>query len=526
MYEKILIVDDEPEILDTLETILKMEDYQVCRAESGQDAIQLFQTEGFDLVITDNSMPVMSGIEVIQRIKKLDATVEVIVLTGHATMENAVQALKEGGAFNYLTKPIGSIDDFLVIIRRALEKRQLRLENNTLIQELKQEVKDRKIVERQLLRSKRTFQSVFDGMGEPLMLLAHDMSVKVINKAARDYSNAHHYKDVLGKPCYQVFAGKSAPCRDCNFHVSMLSGKTMIFERKGLKNPEVTEEVVIYPLRDRSGGRNDAIVRIRDITSKKRVEERLMRADRLASLGQLSGGIAHEIRNPLASIKLFKDILYDQEKFHRTVQEIEILDEIEDSINRIDGIIKRVLDFAKSKSASLVDIGINELIRESARLWSPNLRKFHVALKLELEHHLPMVHGDMIGLQQVIYNLVLNAIEAMGRGGSLSIKTTKGLSTHSARQKAVFIEVNDTGPGISRKHWDSIFNPFFTTKSTGTGLGLSISHQIIKHHSGNFSFESQPEKGTTFRIELPAQALDHTVIEAQPGTENRFAEAV
>jgi signal transduction histidine kinase len=228
-----------------------------------------------------------------------------------------------------------------------------------------------------------------------------------------------------------------------------------------------------------------------------------MRADRLASLGQLSGGIAHEIRNPLASINLFTDILSNAEKYDRSNQENELFDEIKDNIRRVEKIIKRVLDFAKPPVATSDDIDLNELTQESVKFWSSKLRKSDIRLKFELEDDLPAVQGDVIGLQQVINNIVLNAIEAMGEGGDISIRTSQAESSMLASQDAVYLKVSDTGPGIPKDQQEDIFNPFFTTKPTGTGLGLSISHQIIKRQGGIFSLESNPQAGTTFIVELP-----------------------
>ena len=234
------------------------------------------------------------------------------------------------------------------------------------------------------------------------------------------------------------------------------------------------------------------------------VEQELVRSARLAAVGRLSAGLAHEIRNPLASINLFTDILCDEDKYDRTDQENELFVEIKDNINRVDKIIKRVLSFAKPPVATSDDIDLNELTQEIIKFWSSKLRKLNIVLNLELKDDLPAVQGDVISLQQVINNVVLNAIEAMGEGGDIRIRTLQAPSSMREDQDAVYLKVSDTGPGIPKHQQEDIFNPFFTTKPTGTGLGLSISHQIIKRHGGSFSLESILETGTTFIIELPA----------------------
>ncbi len=503
MSDKILIIDDDPEVLGMLELILTRENYDVLRAESGEEAISLFQSHPIDLVITDMNMPGMSGLEVLKAIKQFDEEMEVIVLTGNATFENAVQALKEDGAFNYLTKPLDNIDDLLFSAKRAIEKRKLSSENKTLIEKLKNEVEVRKTVERMLVQSKTNLQSVFDGISEPLLMVDRNMSIKVLNEAAKNYTQLSRYQDILEKPCYGVLAGKSAVCNNCKLPMAISSRNPATFERKGLRDPGRIEEVVIYPIHSKIESEGSAIIRISDITEERKIEEQLMRADRLASLGQLSGGIAHEIRNPLASINLFTDILFDQNKYDRTEQETELFIEIKDNINRVDKIIKRVLNFAKPPVATSDDIDLNELTQEIVKFWSSKLRKLDIRLSLELKEALPAVKGDVIGLQQVINNVVLNAIEAMGEDGDIRIRTSHAPSSMRDNQDAVYLEVSDTGPGIAEHHQEDIFNPFFTTKPTGTGLGLSISHQIIKRQGGTFTLESTADAGTKFIIELP-----------------------
>lgn len=522
MNDKILIIDDDNEILNMLDAILSKEDYDVCKAEGGAEAIRLFQSNFFDLVITDLNMPGMGGLEVLSAIKHLDANMEVIVLTGNASFENAVQAMKEDGAFNYLTKPLDEIEDLLITVKRAIEKRRLKLENRSLIKGLESEVEERRKIQEQLLQSKTNLQSVFDGILEPLIMLDRKMRIKVLNKAARNYSQAATYQDVLGQPCYAIFAGKSAPCDDCRFRQAISCSGPVTFERKGLKDPSRIEEVVIYPVQNKDTDKANAILRISDITEQRKIEAQLIRADRLSSLGQLSGGIAHEIRNPLASIHLFTDILCDPNKFDRSDQEIEIFDDIRENIGRIDKIIKRVLNFAKPPVISSDEIDMNDLTRENIKFWSSRLRKSKIHLDLNLEKGLPFVQGDVIGLQQVINNMILNAIEAIEEGGEITVSTSTGSSTLDGRLKSVFLKVSDTGPGIQPHHRENVFNPFFTTKATGTGLGLSISHQIIKRQGGAFSFENNPDVGTTFTIELPLTSnrengpADDPVVDCRP----------
>ena len=241
----------------------------------------------------------------------------------------------------------------------------------------------------------------------------------------------------------------------------------------------------------------------RDITESRNMEKQLTRADRLSSMGVLAGGIAHEIRNPLHAMSLFLDVLTDEEKFSRTSQELDVFQEIKINIKRIDGIIRRVLDFSRQSASTSQKIEVGVLIEESLELWQSKMTKSGIKLGLSVEENLPEVLGDPIEIQQVLTNLVQNAVEAMEQNGALGIVAENGTLSFDKKRPAVIIKVQDSGPGIPLDQQKNIFNPFFTTKYTGTGLGLALSHRIISRHGGLISFESIPDEGTTFTVELP-----------------------
>lgn len=363
------------------------------------------------------------------------------------------------------------------------------------------DITKKKRVEKALKKSEHLLQTVFDGISDPLIMVAKDMKIIMLNKAARSYYGVE-LKDALNSSCYAILKDSYSPCEKCRMASVISNNKGVIFERKGCINPERDEQVFTYPVVESSVA-TGTIIRISDITEKKQSQVLLARADRLSSLGQLSGGIAHEIRNPLGGIKLFLDVLNDEDTYKRTKTEIEIFDEINTNINKINGIIKRVLAFARPGETQLQNMDMNEVINESLKLFTSKLRKAKITPKLSLDKSISIVKGDFIGLQQVITNLILNAIQAMDNGGTLSIKTFKDKSSFHKGRRIIVIEIKDTGKGIKKKEQANIFNPFFTTKPTGTGLGLAISHQIMERHGGTLSFKSKPGEGATFFIELP-----------------------
>lgn len=381
-------------------------------------------------------------------------------------------------------------------------------DGSSLILEVGIDVTELKQAQEEICRANTMLQMVFDGISDPLLMIDKYSAVRMLNEAACRYFRISRREDAMGKTCYELAQGRCEPCAPCAVNSTIPAGNQMTFERKGIFDPERIEQITVYPVEVVSSGLSGVIMHIGDITESKNMEKHLTRADRLSSLGQLSGGIAHEIRNPLAGINLFIDVLSDEEKFPRTAQELNILDEIKVNIKKIDGIIKRVLDFSKqSETTTLSKVKVNALLDDSLKLWQSRMVKDGIHLKRLIEERLAEVLGDPIEIQQVLTNLIQNAIEAMEKGGALIIRVNNGLLSFDRKRPAVIIKVQDSGPGIPAELQKSIFNPFFTTKHAGTGLGLAISHRIVSRHGGLISFESGPEGGTTFTVELPAASM-------------------
>ncbi len=232
----------------------------------------------------------------------------------------------------------------------------------------------------------------------------------------------------------------------------------------------------------------------------KQRQEQLIRSEKMAALGQLSAGIAHEIRNPLTSIKIFiqsleKEIDLDEnqeEDFRIILKEID----------RINENITRFLNFARPEEPLFQTINISALIKNTVNLLTAKLKNSNIRLDINLPDEHPPVEGDPKQLSQVFLNLFLNAVEAMPQGGTLTIRSdVKG--TLDDRKEFLELMIKDTGHGIPEKDRPYLFDPFFTTKAGGTGLGLSIVYSIIQKHNGRIEVESELDKGTVFILSLP-----------------------
>lgn len=237
-----------------------------------------------------------------------------------------------------------------------------------------------------------------------------------------------------------------------------------------------------------------ALLVFSDMTLLRKMEERIRRTDRLSSIGTLSAGMAHEIRNPLVTIKTFTELLpaqYGNREFRET-----FFDLVDQEVQRIDAIVNRLLNFARPAKASLMPVYLHDIIENSVRLVEQQLLKSRIHLEKELKASRHLVLADAEQINQTLVNFFLNAIQAMEPGGTLRVETVQG-------ESVVCINVRDTGCGLTEDQKKHIFDPFFTTKESGVGLGLSVSHGIIQEHQGSIHVESEPGKGTEFHVELP-----------------------
>jgi len=225
--------------------------------------------------------------------------------------------------------------------------------------------------------------------------------------------------------------------------------------------------------------------------------EQLKKADRLAALGQLSAGIAHEIRNPLGSIKGSFEIL--ESEIRPGSEKYEFVKIIKEEIARINSIVESFLQFSRPPKPKLQPTSINDLVETTLTLFKKRAQECKIEIRKQLDPDLPMINFDRDQIRQVLLNIVLNSSDSMPDGGVLEIRT--GIGNHNRR---ISVDISDSGAGISDEDLDRIFDPFFTTKAHGTGLGLSISYQLIQNHGGTITAYKNKDGGLTFHVELPS----------------------
>jgi two-component system nitrogen regulation sensor histidine kinase GlnL len=266
--------------------------------------------------------------------------------------------------------------------------------------------------------------------------------------------------------------------------------------------------LVTTVLQEPAGAPQGVILTIRDQSSVKDLKERMRRADRLAAIGQIAAGIAHEIKNPLVGIKGAAQLMRTEIAPASGVGLKEYLDVIVKEADRLNRVLEGILDFTRLKAREFKAFNVHEVLDRAVLLNEELARQNGVVLAREYDPSLPEVIGNQDQLMQVFLNIVRNAIEAMAAGGKLTVVTRMSdqftsVQADGKKHRLMMAKVSDTGAGIKAEDLQNIFAPFFTTKDRGVGLGLALSYQIVQEHLGTMRVESEEGVGTTFSVYLP-----------------------
>ncbi len=349
-------------------------------------------------------------------------------------------------------------------------------------------------------RGKREWEQTFDAISDGIFISS---AARVVLRANQAFAAKFglHPRDVIGKKCHEVFWESGAPCDSCLLRtwdpdaeidpgpnsVEMVMGST-------------TSQITAYPVLDSLGDLSAVVHIVKDITEQKRMQELIIRSEKLRAIGEMASGVAHDFNNLLSSIVGWSDIMLRTDLTPR-------LQECATAIHQaaIDGTetVKRIQEYTRiRRDTEFSNVDINDVVRGAVELarprWKDGPEKAGIAINLTTHlSPLPLVRGNPSDLREVILNIILNAVDAMPAGGEIRVRTgeTGG---------AVFVSIADSGSGMSEEVQKEIFDPFFTTKgSSGSGLGLSIGYGIISRHGGEITVESSPGRGSTFTVTLP-----------------------
>ncbi len=480
---KILVVDDELRICDSLKVLLSDESYEVHTSNKGEDAMKCLSENAFDLVLLDIVMPDMDGRRVLDYINSRCPETLTILMTGHASIESAVAALRSG-VYDYLRKPFEH-EELLKTVRNALDQKKSDGERK---------------------RAEEDWRNTFDAVTDMVMLLDSEHRIIRVNKATAEALNTTKER-LEGKKCYEVMHGLSHPIEQCPLVVTM---KTLKPHTRELSIPESGIFICsTSPILDHEGKLTGYTHTLKDITQSKRLEAQLQQAQRMESIGTLAGGIAHDFNNLLMGILGHTSLmLLDIDSSHPHHEKLKV---IEKQVQSGVKLTRQLLGYARQGRYEAKPINLNQLVRETSETFGRTRKE--ITIQQEFSEDLYAIEADQGQIEQVLLNLYVNAADAMPRGGNLILKTVH--ATHEDIKDKVYdpqpgkyalLTVTDTGTGMDKKTLKRIFEPFFTTKEMGrgTGLGLASVYGIIKGHDGYITVASKKGRGTTFSIYLPA----------------------
>jgi len=349
-------------------------------------------------------------------------------------------------------------------------------------------------LEKKIRESKRNLEAIFDGIQNRLSIQTPDYQVFRVNRAVIEKYHAT-YQELIGRKCYEAYYRRSLPCEKCPVAVT-IETKQPTSSIMRISEEETTLRISSYPILDEKGHLISIIEYIEDITEEQRLQEQLIQSEKLAGVGLLASGVAHEINNPLSGVIGMAEVAMEEENLP------EIKGYLKDILNcgvRISEIVKGLRTYsriAKQGEQSLIDI--NEVLEESLKMVRLATKTTSIEVVKNFQS-VDKIEANAGEVQQVFTNLITNAFQAMKGNGRMLTLSTRSL------KDMVEIKVSDSGKGISQKYLNKIFDPFFTTKKIGegTGLGLNIVYRIVTKYEGTIDVESKEGAGATFTIKFP-----------------------
>jgi PAS domain S-box-containing protein len=359
------------------------------------------------------------------------------------------------------------------------------------------DIREKLAILRQYQLSRQRLLSLFNGITDLICVLAADFKLQMGNKRYLEFTG-NTIKSITDKTCYEALFNRSTPCEICPARKTYETGEPNFVEAY---NGDRIFHIWTFPMQTRNGKPQYLVEYTKDVTEDKEMERQLIQAEKLASIGLLSSGIAHELRNPLNIIETARYSI-ETGLDHKSTEILQKLSVIKSSIRRASAIIDNLLQFSRHSDLNKEFIDLTTLIKSTISMLYKEMMRMKVQPQFMLGDT-PNVYLNLDSLKQVFLNVIQNAIQAMPHGGYLRVR-----SSLSEDKKWVNVEFIDNGQGISPENLKHIFTPFFTTKAPkeGTGLGLYISYTLLKREGGDIKVESRVGKGTTFRVQLPVEA--------------------
>jgi two-component system phosphate regulon sensor histidine kinase PhoR len=496
--ETILVVDDEKVIRDGCSRILGPEGYRVLTSVHGQEALAVMAREAVNVVLCDLKMPVMGALEVLEAVGGKYPDVPVIIITGHGTVESAVECMRKG-AYDFVTKPFRA-EHLTLIVERAFEKQNLERQARQLQDERARYLYD-------LAMEQSRIRTIVNVMADGVLVTNRDLEVVLHNPAlvrllqlppqwAQLGPLSHFVKDQAIVSALEALMAKSGE------ETELLSQEICV----GKSQLRALSAPLCGPGREVFG----TVTVFHDVTHFKERDEMKSNFVRLVS---------HELRAPLAAIQQQHSVILDGLTGDLSDKQRELLSRARDKIQGLLDLINDLLDVARIESGHAVQeqvpLQLEAILAGTVRLMRAKAQQQGIVLRLQLPDELPLVLADVRGMEEVFTNLITNAINYSPDGGEVTISAV-------SEGDYLVVRISDTGVGIEPEEISKIFEQFYRVKHPktrhviGTGLGLPIVKGIVEAHRGSLAVESVPGVGSTFKVVLPAfieeSAWEHYIV--------------
>ncbi len=488
---KILIIDDEPRMCQSLKELLAIQNYELNTANSAKQAIEFLNDNSFDLILLDLCLPDMNGYHVMDHIDQQSIGALVIIMTGKASEESAIEALRRG-AYDYLKKPFEP-EKLLITVKNALN--------------LKKTKQDEELAKEALRESEERYRCYINVANDGIAVV-HNSKLSFVNSRLAEMIG-YTTDEIEGEDFSRFIPKDILPQMEDVYKRRIADEDTpSVFESKILHRDGRSIDVEYNISQICIGDDQSTLNIIRDVSDRKKMQTEVLKAKKLSSLGTLAGGIAHDFNNLLYVIVGNIDLAKD--KIKRDLGILKNLQEVEKASLRASELAARLITFSKGGNPIKKVVPIGELVKNAI---SASLNGSSINCEFSIADDLFPVEIDALQIKQVIRNIVINATEAMNGKGTIKVSCENTAVGEKDRPplkagKYVLLSIKDQGTGIALKNLAKIFDPYFSTKDMGAekgqGLGLAACHSIIKKHDGFMTAESELGLGTTLIIYFPA----------------------
>lgn len=507
---KILLVDDEPSIRWTMAEFLRRAHCEALTASDFESALVIFSENEIDVAIIDIVLPRKSGVHLLEELHRQSPDLPIIMMTGEPNL-SLLPDIVRAGAYDFLNKPVTK-ETLLKAVARAVEKKRLQDEKNRLTDEVAHHTErlEIAIAERtaELLEARNFLKLVLDSSTEYAIIVANlEGSITLFNRGA-ELMFQYEAERVLGQPAWQLLCDEGQSGLQNPLY---LEGSSE--EQKAIQEPEVRMKradgsrfiasLSTTSMQTEEGHSLGRLAIIKDLTIERQQAEELrqMQAqlaqnEKIAALGRMAAQVAHEVRNPLAGLRLYALHLKSKVADKLSESEMTLVEKILQNIDHLADTSEQILNVARPLNLTFRPKRIKTIINDCIQLVESQIKAGKVEVKFDLAAPETTVLVDEASIRSVLVNLLLNSIQAMPAGGLLTV-ASRELEAH------LLLTITDTGRGMTPEQTEKIFEPFYTTKSTGLGLGMPFAKRVIERHKGSILVTSRPGEGTKLEVRLP-----------------------